>query len=346
MMARAYLRAQDGHCESNVAVPGAATDRREHAGRRIAVNIRPFVWAFATLLCVTRAAIARPEATPQVEVRISDVELFYRIYDAAKGAPTAEVLQREYLDGGSDGVRQFIPNRIRSADALAKTIAEHRDVYDKARGCAVVLPAVRIRLAAVFAKLSDIDPSARFPRVIVLIGRNNSGGTTGDSGVLIGLEVACRADWLQSDLMDRLVHLIAHEYGHVQQFPQGGEDLVQRTVLVQSLVEGEAELIAELTSGEASESHIQRWTVGHEREIGEAFLADLDSMDYKPWLYNGVGTPEKPGDLGYWLGYCIAKEYYRRAHNKRAALRTLLELKDPKQILADSGWRPGDRAGR
>jgi hypothetical protein len=289
------------------------------------------------------AAFAAAAPAPQVEVRTSDVELFYRIYDAAAGTPSADVLQGEYLDGGSDGVRQFIEHRIRSADALSQTIAAHRDVYDKARSCAAALPAVRARLAGVFAKLSELDSQGKFPPVIVLIGRNNSGGTTGPSGVLIGLEVACGANWLQPDLTDRLVHLIAHEYGHVQQFPQGGEDSVQRTVLVQSLVEGEAELIAELTSGEASESHLQRWTRGHEREIGEAFLAAADSTDLKPWLYNGVGTPEKPGDLGYWVGYCIAKKYYRLAHDKPTALKTLLELKDPKQILAGSHWKPGDR---
>jgi len=299
----------------------------------------------SAVLCA--AAFLAPRAAAvasQPEVRTSDVELFYRVYDAAHGAPDAQTLQRDYLDAGSDGVRQFIAHRIRSADALAKTVAENPGVYEQARACAALLPKVRGRLAAVFRKLAAIDPAARFPPVIFLIGRNNSGGTTGPSGVLIGLEVACRADWLQADLTDRLVHLIAHEYGHVQQFPQGGEDAYPDTVLKQSLVEGEAELIAELTSGEASESYLQRWTRGHERAIGEAFLAQLDSHDLKPWLYNGVGTPEHPGDLGYWVGYCIAKDYYRQARDKRAALRTLLELKDPHQILRDSGWQPGEPA--
>lgn len=296
-------------------------------------------------LCAATGLTSTAAAVPsQAEVRTSDVELFYRVYDAAHGAPDAQTLQREYLEGGSDGVRQFIPHRILSAEALAKAIAENHAVYEQARACAAVLPKVRVRLAGVFRKLAAIDPQARFPPVIILIGRNNSGGTTGPSGVLIGLEVACRADWLQPDLTDRLVHLIAHEYGHVQQFPQGGEDAHPDTVLKQSLVEGEAELIAELTAGEASESYLQRWTRGHEREIGAAFLADLDSRDLKPWLYTGVGTPEHPGDLGYWLGYCVAKDYYRRARDKRAALRTLLELRDPHQILTDSGWWPGECA--
>lgn len=297
----------------------------------------------ATILCAAGAVIGAPTHAAQVEIRTADVDLFYQVYDAAHGAPTAAALQSGYLDAGSDGVRQFIPERIRSADALEKTIATHREVYESARKCVTALSAVRTRLAQVFATLAEIDPEARFPPVVVLIGRNNSGGTTGASGVLIGLEVACRAEWLQPDPASRLVHLIAHEYGHVQQFPQGGEDLIRRSVLVQSLIEGEAELIAELTSGEASESYLQRWTRGQEREIGERFLADADSTDLKPWLYNGVGTPEKPGDLGYWVGYCIAKAYYQRAPDKRAALKTLLELRDPKQILADSRWKPGDR---
>ena len=278
---------------------------------------------------------------PSVEIRISDVDLFYRIYDAAGGSPSADVLQHGYIDSGSDGVRQFIPNRIKSAEALAATIAANPAIYNNARACMAALPAVRTRLAIVFKKLAAIDSDAVFPPVIVLIGRNNSGGTTGKSGVLIGLEVVCRSNWLQPSFEDRLVHIIAHEYAHLQQFPQGGEDAVPDTVLKQSLVEGVAELIAELTSGEASESHLQRWTKGREREIGEAFLLDIDSQDHKPWLYNGAGTPEKPGDLGYWVGYCIAKSYYNRATDKRAAIKTLLEIKDPKGILAHSGWKPG-----
>jgi uncharacterized protein YjaZ len=177
----------------------------------------------------------------------------------------------------------------------------------------------------------------------LLVGRNNSGGTTGKSGVLISLEVVCRMTWTQADPADRLFHLIAHEYGHVEQFPQGGEDATPVTVLKQSLVEGGAELIAELISGQVGNVHLQQWTKGREREIDEQFLAEQDSKDLSHWLYNWVpGTPEKPGDLGYWVGYRIAKAYYHRAADKRAALKTLLELRDPEAILAESGWKPGD----
>ncbi|MHB8287617.1 MAG: hypothetical protein ACYDD1_23485, partial [Caulobacteraceae bacterium] len=54
------------------------------------------------------AARASP-APALAEVRTDDVRLFYRIYDAANGAPTGLALQRDYIDAGSDGVRQFVP---------------------------------------------------------------------------------------------------------------------------------------------------------------------------------------------------------------------------------------------
>jgi len=281
-------------------------------------------------------------ATPLAEVRTNDVELFYRLYDAADGAPNGQALQHGYIDAGSDGVREFVPYRIKSGEDLAETIAKKRDVYEHARDCMRAIPAVKAKLVSAFQKLAEIDPEATFPPVTILIGRDNSGGATGKSGVLIGLEVVCRSAWLQPDLTARLYHLIAHEYGHVEQFPHGGENATPDTVLKQSLVEGGAELVAELISGQVSNIHLQQWTKGREHEIDEQFLAEQDSKDLSHWLYKGAGTPEAPGDLGYWVGYRIAKAYYLKAPDKRLALKTLLELKDPKTILADSGWMPGD----
>lgn len=282
------------------------------------------------------------DAKPMIEIRTSDVALFYKLYDAAHGAPTAEALQRDYIDAGSDGVRQFIPHRIVSGEHLAAVIAQKRDIYDQARNCLNVLPEVKTRLEAAFHKLASLDPDATFPPVTILIGANNSGGTTGKSGVLVGLEVVCRSNWLQPDLTDRLFYLICHEYGHVEQAADLNDDSAPTTVLKQSLIEGSAEFVAYLISGGISDAHLQKWTKGRERQIDESFLADAGSSDLSQWLYNGVGTPEHPGDLGYWVGYRIAKAYYMRAPNKRAALKALLELKNPKAILVESGWKPGD----
>ena len=275
------------------------------------------------------------------EIRIADVELFFRVYDATDGSPSAQALQTDYLDAGSDGLRQFIPNRIISAAELAKAISKHRDTYEHARTCAAELPDVRTRIAAALKKLGEIYPEAKFPPVTMVIGRGTSGGTTGPAGVLIGVETVCKSNWMQADVGDRLVHLIAHEYAHVQQ------PIVERmgdptdgslTVLQVSLIEGVAELIAELTSGSISNIQLQRYAAGRELEIERAFLADANETDLSAWLYNGPGTPERPGDLGYWVGYRIAEHFYRRSPDKLAAIRELVAMDDARDILRRSGW--------
>lgn len=288
-------------------------------------------------LAAAAALILIGAAPKGPEILTGDVDLFYRVYDAAGGKPTAEALQRDYIEAGTPGVREFTPNRIISGERLALRIAEKPEVYAKARACAGVLPRVKARLRPAFRKLARLYPEARFPPVTILIGRNNSGGTAGPSGVLIGLEVVCATVPPGESLEDRFVHLIAHEYGHVEQRPEASDP----TVLRQALTEGTAELVAELTTGQISNAHLIAWNRGKERQVGEAFLRDAASKDLKPWLYNGVGTPEQPGDQGYWVGWRIARAYYRRAKDKRAAIKTLLELEHPEVVLRESGWKPG-----
>lgn len=295
----------------------------------------------AVISCPVSALAAPDRTSSPVEIRTGDVALFYQIYDAAAGAPAGPALQRAYIDGGSDGVRQFVPNRIVSGAHLAEVVASERQHYEDARRCVEALPGVKEQLEQAFLRLAKLVPDAAFPPVTILIGADNSGGTTGPSGVLIGLEVACRADWLGSDVTQRLVHLIAHEYGHVEQPAELDSEVQPGPVLRASLVEGVVELVAELISGDVSNAHLAVWTRGREKEIDERFLRDANDTDLSHWLYNGVGTPSDPGDLGYWVGYRIARAYYDKSADKRAALKTLLALKDPQGVLTSSGWTPG-----
>jgi hypothetical protein len=297
--------------------------------------IRP-VLAFAAVL--TMAAAPAPRG-PQILTE--DVTRFYQVYDAAGGKPTAQELQRGYLVPGTPGLKDFVKARITSADRLAAEIAKSGSVFDKARACRAAMPGVKARLKKAFAKLAQLYPEAVFPPVTVVVGRNTSGGTTGPSGVLIGLETLCRADWLEANLEDRFVHLIAHEYAHVEQRPEGGEDADPGDLLTQSLTEGGADFTAELISGETGNVHLKQWTKGRELQIETAFMADRSGKDLSKWLYNGVGTPEKPGDLGYWVGYRIVKAYWLHAKDKRQAMREIFNIRDPEAFLKQSGWTPG-----
>lgn len=273
------------------------------------------------------------------EIRIADVARFYTVYDAAGGHPTAEQLQRDYLDPGSTGLHDLAKLRNVTGARIAATLAKKPEIYADARRCAAVLPRARSRLAAAMRKLARLYPDARFPPVTIAVGRGKP-VAVGDPvhGVMVGLEALCAVRYFNADVEDRFVHVIAHEYIHVQQSESLSED-PHPTVLEASLAEGAAEFIGKMISGGVADPGVWAEAKGHETEIETRFVPDEDKTDLSDWLYNG--TLDKPGDLGYWVGYRIVKSYYQHAADKRQAIRDILGMTDPKAFLARSGWRPG-----
>ena len=292
-----------------------------------------------TIGFVAWAGIAATAQGAVTEIHIEDVDRFYKIYDAAGGHPTAEQLQRDYLDAGSEGLHQLAKLRNVTGARIADTLTKRPELYSSARRCMAVLPRVRPRVDVALRTLVRLYPQARTPPVTIAVGRGKPVGVGSPvTGLQIGLEALCSAEWMNPDVEDRFVHVIAHEYAHVQQ----ARELVDHehpTVLELSLIEGAAEFAAELTSGKTAYSHFPALTQGREQEIETAFAADVDQTDLSRWVNNS--TMEKGGDLGYWVGYRIVKAYYQRAADKQQALREILELSDPKAFLAKSGWRPG-----
>ncbi len=302
------------------------------------------IFTFVGLLRIAPLACAEnspANASPGPVVHIEDVAAFYRLYDATRGHPTAEQLQRDYLDVGSPGLHRLAKLRGVTGTAIAATLAKRPDIYAHAKDGMALLPAVQRRVTAALAMLGRLYPEAQFPPVTIAVGRGKPVGVSDATGVMIGLESLCAVTWLEPNLEDRFVHVVAHEYAHVQQdlaSPRLYED-EKPTVLEESLIEGAAEFTAELISGSVSSTNLKATTKGHEMEIETAFARDENNTDLSKWLYNGTLT--KAGDLGYWVGYRIVKSYYLHAPDKRRALKEIFGMNDPKAFLARSGWHPG-----
>lgn len=288
------------------------------------------------------AAAAAATALTGPEIQTADVYRFYRVYDAADAHPTADQLQHDYLDPGTDGLHHLAKVRNVTGARIADNISRHPEVYSDARRCMAALPRVRQRVAVALRKLGRLYPQARFPAVTVVVGRGKPVGIGSEaSGLQIGLEALCAVRFDNLDPEERFVRVIAHEYIHVQQFPALDDD-EHTTLLERALIEGGAEFGTELLVGQPAEvasPPMQAATQGREKEIESAFVADEDSTDLSKWLDNS--SFDKLGDLGYWVGYRIVKSYYQHAADKRQALRDIIELTDPKMFLARSGWYPG-----
>jgi uncharacterized protein YjaZ len=300
------------------------------------------VFASCALLGATalahKAEAVEERARLAPEIHTEDVQRFYAVYDAADGHPSAEVLQREYLDKGSEGLHQLAKVRNVTGARIADTLAKRPELYSEARRCMAVLPRVRERVDTALHALVARYPQARVPAVTIAVGRGKPVGVGSPvTGLQIGLEALCATNWLNPDVEERFVHVIVHEYVHVQQNEKLSE-AEHPTVLERSLMEGAAEFVTEQVSGQVAYSHFAALTRGHEKKIETAFAADLDKTDLSQWLDNS--TIEKPGDLGYWVGYRIVQRYYEHASDKSLALREIIELNDAKAFLAKSGWSP------
>jgi len=296
--------------------------------------------AIAALLiaCLPWAASAT-----EPEIRTDDVERFYALYNAADGRPSVAQLD-QYLAQGSPSLKEFAQLRRVTGERIAAQIAADPAMYRDARRCLALLPAVKRRVAAALRKLGELYPQARFPPVAIVVGRGKPVGITNPSGVTIGLEALCAAQFMNPDPEDRFVRVIAHEYAHIQQ-PAAAQELPpgdpRANVRLMSLTEGAAEFVAELIAGGVANPGLAQRVRGREKEIGEAFLREQDSTDYSQWMYNYRKDSDEPYDQGYWVGYRVARAYYRRADDKRAALAQILLMPDPKAFLTQSGWQPG-----
>jgi hypothetical protein len=283
------------------------------------------------------STVSSPAVGPIIQ--IEDVDRFYKVYDAAGGHPTADQLQHDYIDPGSDGLHHLAKVRNVSGTTIAAALDKSPAIYSDAKRCMAVLPQVRQRAQTALLKLGSLYPEARFPPVTIAVGRGRPVAIGGPSdGIQIGLEALCATNWLNPNVEERFVHVIAHEYTHVQQSPVLAKD-EHPTVLELSLIEGAAEFTGELISGDVAYSQFKASTDAQVKEIETAFASDEDQTDLSKWFNNS--TREKAGDLGYLVGYRIVKSYYQHAGDKRRAFREILEMTDPKAFLAKSGWYPG-----
>jgi Predicted Zn-dependent protease (DUF2268) len=296
---------------------------------------------------------AYPDSPAEAQFVTSDIEHFWDAYDAGR---SASAFQERYLNAASPGLRDFIQARALTASSLTQMVLAFPRYFGAIRANMLRLTepnAVLDQIRQNYADIESLYPAAVFPPVSFLVGRFSTGGTVRRSGILIGTEFFVIDDTTPLDelgsfqranvkSLDSIPFIVAHEHAHVLQGQAGGQG-PNATLLAQSLMEGSADFIGELTSGGHMNAHVHAYGFLHERELWTEFKAVMHgTTNVSQWLYNqGSSTGERPGDLGYFIGYRIAQAFYNRAADKTAALRAIIEVRDAFAFLAASGYDGG-----
>lgn len=275
-----------------------------------------------------RAPVPNPDEARFVT---QDIPRFWQAFDSAIDKPEPELaaaLQSTYLDPATPGVAGFTPHRIQSAEHLARTVKARRADYEAARANSLAIAPLEPDIRAAFHRLQDLYPEAVFPDVYFVIGAMNSGGTSQSMGLLIGMEMSVNQP-------DTIAYLVTHEAVHYLQKSPNNRNLIN-----QLMIEGCADFIGELTSGGCINQKALDYARAHTAELWRELEPRLDDDKYGAWLY--VYNPDqlagRPPDLGYAMGCLIAETYYENAADKQEAIRTLVECRDPRAILNDSGF--------
>ncbi|WP_129716174.1 DUF2268 domain-containing putative Zn-dependent protease [Pedobacter sp. SYP-B3415] len=294
----------------------------------------------------------------QKVVLTRDIDHFWIAFDRLKVcrnfADSCRSFQEEYLDKATDGLRDFIRVRDLTAEKYARMAARYPKFLSSIRNNTTLVKQWELAVNNVFARFAKRYPAFKPLKVCFAMGILNTGGTVSNRFVLVGTELAAstiNADLsefppgafkerlaFQGDLTQKVISLIAHECVHTQQPPvsSSGDSC---PLLAQSLREGVADFVGELISGDSyTKNH--EYGNANEKNLWQEFKQTMCSKKTEYWLYNATTIKGRPSDLGYYIGYRIAKTYYAKHTDKSAALKEIIGITDPQDFLTRSGYDP------
>ncbi len=309
------------------------------------------IWCLLSwLVFAVPAAVAQSSDVPLIT---SDIENFWRAYEASTPGNRTEALQRIYLDAASAGLQDFVQLRIGSAAQLAAAIERYSKFYATIAPNTRQVDSQRELIQFYFGRFRGLYPPAEIPPVYFLIGRLSSGGTLGRAGLYIGTEVfSLGGDADSSQIqelnpafhramgsIDSLPLIVVHEAVHAQLRISSQPNLPK--LLLAALVEGAADYITNLVSGRSLGPARSAYAEARRKQLFEQFAKGLIETpnETSNWLYNYASvTGDTPADLGYWIGEEICRDYFTRAQDKQAALNNIFTMADPEAIMRQSSY--------
>lgn len=284
---------------------------------------------------------------------MSDIPNFWAAYDEYRRTKSISAFQSLYFDHASAGLVDFIRKRDITAVSLAQMVDAFPKYFAAIRPISTTLVngAIDQQVRLGYARMKELYPATVFPTVTFLIGRFSTAGTTANNRILIGSEFYFANDGVprdellqfQRDNVSPLASLpiiVAHEHTHVLQARAAGI-FGASTLLEQALVEGSADFIGELVSGGNVNAHLRDYALSREHQLWLDFQGVMGGNDVSQWLYNqGSATGDRPGDLGYFIGYRIAEAYYAKASDKKQAVKDIIEVANALAFLKASGYNP------
>lgn len=271
----------------------------------------------------------------------SDISNFWEAYDQIT-ATQDSVLQYKYLDSiyfkkgtaGLEGIRQA---RNYSAKDYIDVINSYPKFWNSVRANTFKTDDYVSGLQKGIEDIKAIYPEIKPAKIYFTIGALRTNGTTIDSLVLIGSELAMsdkntiasefkgnikigRQAFFNSNPIDNLVLLNVHEYVHTQQKPHVDN------LLSYVLREGIAEFVSTKAMNVPSAAPAINYGKQNDK-VKKKFEEELFyGNNIHHWLWSDFKNEFNMRDLGYYIGYSIAEINFNTAKDKQVAIKEMIEL--------------------
>jgi hypothetical protein len=294
------------------------------------------------------AALAAPSSRPPAvaphgEIVVDeDIARFWQALDAIRNtadpAERLKLIQKLYIDPGTPGLHALMEARQYTAQQYVDAIVRWPRFWASVRPLTARSQPATATLARDIDRFRSLYPELKPATITYAIGVLRTGGTTLGDKVLIGAELALGDESVDtSELAEPLRSRLnvffksrpfannaqnnIHEYVHTQQ------QETQGSLLQQATREGVAELVAELITNRKPALPVYSYGPTHDKQVRMRFMSEMAKDDYGNWLWNSADNVFGVSDMGYYVGYRIARSYYDKAPDKKRAIKEMIELK-------------------
>jgi Predicted Zn-dependent protease (DUF2268) len=289
-------------------------------------------------------------------VQTLDLDHFWEAFDNLKKcknfSDSVTTFQKIYLDRATNGLIDFIRARDFTAEKFVQTVSRYPKFYNSIRKNTFEAKKAEPAIENIFKKFKEIYPNFKPFKVCFAIGIVNTGGTTSENFVLIGTEIttsnkdADLSEFLKygeqakaqslsgtENIIQKIKNMVAHECVHTQQRQSTDTSALHCMLLYKVMREGFCDFIGELVSGSQINNVAHEYGDKNEKQIWADLKNELCNENIGNWLYNASTVKDKPADLGYYVGYKIAQEYYKNSVDKKQAIVDIIEVTNPKVFL-------------
>ena len=308
-------------------------------------NLRPW----QKLLSTVKSIKTFNDDPLKAQFHTEDIHHFWTAFEKAMRdtAHFKSIFKQLYFNAASVGLKEYLGAKVGSMDDYISIIRSMPKYYASIKKNTLATDKMKPIFISIFQQVKILYPPSVFPDVYFLMGAFNAAGTVTPAGLLIGMDQESKDATIPLDELSNkrkaglddisiLPLSIAHELIHYQQDGMKSSDT---TLLAQSIIEGMADFLAELSGQSTVNLPQYKWAMGKEKFVWKRFKEEMYTTKTQGWIYlNDALSDDNPAMQGYWVGYQICKSFYEKADDKKKAIYDMLHIQDYKQFLEQSGW--------